>query len=95
MRAGSGTSGFPQPFAQPEKAMLEIQSGKVVISIVIMSVLRHSTGFEQIRRLVTVKRVQVSDGEGSRKAQKGDSSSVYRREFACSVCQKSFLDISF
>jgi hypothetical protein len=49
--AGSGTDGLPQPFLQPVWVMLEIKSGEVMMSIALMSILRHLTGFEQIRGL--------------------------------------------
>ena len=57
-KAGSGTVGLPQPFLQAVQAMLEIQSDKVAISIVLMSALQRWIEFEQIRGRATVKYVQ-------------------------------------
>jgi len=58
LTAKSGTGGLPQLFLQPMQEMLEIQSGKVLIFIAPMSVLRHQKGFEQFHGLATVKYVQ-------------------------------------
>ena len=65
MKARSGIDELPQPFAQPEKGMLEIQFDKVVISIALISALRRLRGSEQIDGRAIVRCVQLSGGAES------------------------------
>jgi len=54
-RPGSGTGGLPQPFLQLTREILDIQSGNVVISIALMSVLRRLRGSEQVHERAIAK----------------------------------------
>lgn len=54
-RAGSETGGLPQPFLQLTRETLDFQSGKVVISIALMSVLRRLRGSEKVHERAIVK----------------------------------------
>ena len=80
MRAGSGTGGLPQPFLPATLEILEIQSDKVAISIVLVSALRHLRESEQIGGPAIVKYVQLDAHGGWKLAQRRQEQ---RREWSC------------
>ena len=91
VRAGSGRDGLPRPFPQPTSVMLEIQYGKVVISIVLMSFLRRLRGSEQIRGRAIVK----AGSESRSRHRECESSRANGVVFLFFIRSNSYLDVSF